>query len=221
MEGTLQAHGFAYDYADLYQTSAAEPPVHNADALIFLGGSMSANDDLSYISRELDHLRTAVQRGRPVLGICLGAQLIAKALGASVYPNVAREIGWAPVSFTGAAQSDVVFHGLHTEMIFHWHGETFDVPKGAELLASSSACRHQAFRWGDRVYGLQFHLEATPAMIAQWCREDETCGDAREAREPIDSNAHAARTAELAGIVFGRWCNLVRGASNSGRGVGQ
>jgi GMP synthase-like glutamine amidotransferase len=216
MEGILQSHGFAYDYADLYQSLEAEPAVDDAGALIFLGGSMSANDDLGYMRRELDHIKTAVQRNRPVLGICLGAQLIAKAMGASVYPNVVREVGWAPVSFTGTAQSDVAFHGLHTEVIFHWHGETFDLPKGAELLASSAACRHQAFRWSDRVYGLQFHLEVTPAMIAQWCHEDEICGDPREAPEPIDPYAYAAHTTELAGIVFGRWCDLVRGASNSG-----
>jgi GMP synthase-like glutamine amidotransferase len=216
MEAVLQSYGFAYDYADLYQSPASEPPVSKADALIFLGGSMSANDDLGYIGRELDHIKTAVQRSRPVLGICLGAQLIAKALGASVYPNVAREIGWAAVSFTGTAQSDVVFHGLQTEVIFHWHDETFDIPKGAELLASSAACRHQAFRWGDRVYGLQFHLEVTPAMIAQWCHEDEICGNPREAPGPIDAYAYSARTTELAGIVFGRWCGLVRRASNSG-----
>ena len=90
MEAVLQSYGFAYDYADLYQSPASEPPVSKADALIFLGGSMSANDDLGYIGRELDHIKTAVQRSRPVLGICLGAQLIAKALGAS----------W-PVSFSG------------------------------------------------------------------------------------------------------------------------
>jgi GMP synthase-like glutamine amidotransferase len=216
MEGILEAHGFAYDYADLYQSPAAEFPVSNADALIFLGGSMSVNDDLWYLRRELDHIKTAMQSSQPVLGICLGAQLIAKALGASVYPNAAREIGWAPVSLTSAAESDALFRGLHTEVMFHWHGETFDVPKDAELLASSSACRHQAFRWGDRVYGLQFHLEVTPTMIAQWCREDETCGDQREAREPIDPYAHIARVTELAGVVFGRWCDLVRVASNSG-----
>jgi len=211
----LQAHRFGYDYVDLYQSPTAEPPVREADALIFLGGSMSANDDLLYIDRELEYIRSAVRQRQPVLGLCLGAQLIAKGLGASVHPNVRKEIGWAPVSFTEAAQSDAIFHGLNSEIIFHWHGETFEVPQGAELLACSSLCRHQAFRWGDNVYGLQFHLEATPAVIAQWCREDEVCRDAREAIEPIDPHAHVGRAAELARLVFGRWCDLVSGVSNS------
>jgi len=215
LQAILRAHGFAYEYADLYRSPAADFAVRDADALIFLGGSISANDDLHYIGHEVQHIRNAVQHGQPVLGICLGAQLIAKALGANVYPNVVKEIGWAPVSFTEAAQSDVVFHGLDTEIIFHWHGETFGVPKGAVLLASSAVCRHQAFRWGDKVYGLQFHLEVTPPMIAQWCCEDDACGEAREAREPIDPHAHAARTSELARIVFGRWCDLVSGVSHS------
>jgi len=209
IEGILRAHGFAYNYADLYLSPTTEASVCDAEALIFLGGAMSANDDLRYIDREFEYIKRALQRRQPVLGICLGAQLIAKALGARVYPNAGKEIGWAPVSFTEAAHRDAIFHGLNTEVIFHWHGETFDVPTGAELLASSSACHHQAFRWGDRVYGLQFHAEVTPAMIEQWCREDAACGEAREAPEPIAPHAHAARTTELARIIFGRWCDLV------------
>jgi GMP synthase (glutamine-hydrolysing) len=215
MQDILQAHGFTYEYADLYQSPAAEPAVDDADALIFLGGSMSANDPVGYIDRELQYISRAVQRRQPVLGLCLGAQLIAKALGAKVHSNAVKEIGWAPVTFSGAAESDAVLHGLRTEVIFHWHGETFDVPEGADLLASSAACRHQAFRWGENVYGLQFHLEVTAAMIERWRHEGEACGEAREAREPIDPYAHLARTTELARIVFGRWCHLVSGVSHS------
>jgi hypothetical protein len=96
------------------------------------------------------------------------------------------------------------------ETIFHWHGETFELPPGAELLASSDACRNQAFRAGNRIYGLQFHLEVTPAMIAEWCREDEACGDARELTQPIDPYTHAVRSGELAQLVFGRWCALLK-----------
>ena len=173
--------------------------------MILLGGSMSANDNLSFIQREIEHVQVAVQAGKPVLGICLGAQLIAKALGSKVYRNAQTEIGWAPVTFTNAARNDPLFRGYDSEVIFHWHGETFDLPEGASLLASSAACRHQAFRLGDRVYGLQFHLEVTPEMIAQWCQED-----AGETTGPIDPYAHSARTMELARIVFGRWCELVK-----------
>jgi GMP synthase-like glutamine amidotransferase len=205
----LEAHGFHYAYADLFVSSAPVSGILDADALIFLGGSMSANDDLPAIHREIEYIRAAISLWKPVLGVCLGAQLIAKALGARVYPNNEKEIGWAPVMFTDAAQGDSLFADVSgSEVVFHWHGETFELPGAAELLASSLACRHQAFRHGDRIYGLQFHLEVTPAMITQWCREDEACGEAREAKEAIDPYAHAARAEELAGLIFGRWCAL-------------
>ncbi|MCU1274221.1 MAG: glutamine amidotransferase class-I [Bryobacterales bacterium] len=206
----LDAHGIAYDYTDSYQI-ADERRLRNAGALIFLGGTMSVNDDLPFIHREVDHIRAAVIRGQPVLGICLGAQLIAKALGARVYKNTVTEIGWAPVTFTSAAPHDPLFaHLPRSETVFHWHGDTFDLPDGAELLASSAHCRHQAFRLGDRVYGLQFHLEVTPAMIVQWCAEDAACGDAREVKKPIDSGADAEQSGKLARLVFNRWCSLVK-----------
>jgi len=212
MGDALDAHAIAYDYADLYaHPTSPAPPVNEADALILMGGSMSANDNLPFITREIEYIRGAVSGGKPVLGVCLGAQLIAKTLGARVYANHVKEVGWAPVTFTDSAPRDPLFTGLAgPEVIFHWHGETFDLPSGAELLASSVACRNQAFRVSDRIYGLQFHLEVTPAMIVEWCREDEACG-APEARQPIDPYAHAARTGELAETIFGRWCSLVKG----------
>ena len=205
----LEAHGIAYDYAGS-DTAVEEARLHDAGALIFLGGVMSANDNLPFIRREIEHIRAAIVRGQPVLGICLGAQLIAKALGARVFKNAIAEIGWAPITFTNAAQRDPLFADLPpSETVFHWHGDTFDLPDGAELLASSAVSRHQAFRLGDRVYGLQFHLEVTPDMIAQWCAEDAACGDACEVKDPIDPTAHSVQSGELARLVFNRWCSLV------------
>jgi GMP synthase (glutamine-hydrolysing) len=212
----LDAHKISYDYADPYASPAPADSVAEAGALIVLGGSMSANDDLTYLQNEIEHIRAAILGGKPVLGVCLGAQLTARALGARAYANPVKEIGWWPVAFTPHAKCDPLFNGLDgSEVMFQWHGETFDLPAGADLLATSSACRHQAFRWGDRIYGLQFHLEATPAIIRQWCLEDAACGDAREATEPIDANAHGARAKELARLVFGRWCDLVKGQTRT------
>lgn len=205
----LDEHGIACRYTDLCDATGADTGIEDADALILLGGSMSANDNLSFIQREINHVQAAIQTRKPVLGICLGAQLIAKALGSKVYSNGKKEIGWEPVTFSGAARNDALFHGRDTEVIFHWHGETFDLPDGAELLASSAACRHQAFRFGDRVYGLQFHLEVTPQMISQWCQEDEACW-AREESGHIDPFAHAAQVTSLARLIFGRWCELAK-----------
>ncbi|MGA9623052.1 MAG: hypothetical protein WBQ65_01170, partial [Bryobacteraceae bacterium] len=144
------------------------------------------------------------------LGVCLGAQLIAKALGAKVYRNPVKEIGWFEIHFTGAAARDPLFAGVGpSETVFHWHGETFDLPPGAERLAYSEACRNQAFRFAAGVFGLQFHLEVTPAMIEDWSAQDANCGDVRELATPIDPRQNAARLALLSSVVFGRWCDLL------------
>jgi hypothetical protein len=126
------------------------------------------------------------------------------------------------LSFTTAAASDPLLAGLDYETVFHWHGETFDLPSGAELLASSELCRHQAFRAGESLYGLQFHLEVTPEMIADWCLQDENCGDVRELPAPVDPVYNAARLQQLSAVVFGRWCDMLSvegsvrgGAANS------
>ena len=206
----LASRGFACEYVDLYRREEPVPNILDADALIFMGGPMSANDDLRYIRQELDLIGEAVALRKPILGVCLGAQLIAKALGARVFPNTVKEIGWYPIHWTDAAAEDPVCRGLaDPETVFHWHGETFDLPRGAEWLAWSDACRHQAYRVGESIYGLQFHLEVTPDMIADWLQQDVNCGDVREVSAPIDPYAHADRLKELAALVFGRWCNLI------------
>jgi GMP synthase-like glutamine amidotransferase len=146
------------------------PAVGDVDLLVVMGGPMSANDDERYpwIVGERRFIREAIDAGRSVLGVCLGAQLIARALGARVYPNREREIGWLPIdgaSNSGDAPAWAVA-GRQTP-VFHWHGETFDLPPGAVHLARSAACENQAFRIGDRVMGLQFHLEVTPAAVRE------------------------------------------------------
>lgn len=205
----LAPHSIVCEYVDLYR-DGVRPDIRGADALIFMGGPMSANDDLPQIRQALDLIGDAVSLGKPILGVCLGAQLIAKALGARVYANPEREIGWYPVCWTGAASRDALLHGLTApETVFHWHGETFDLPSGAELLAYSDACRHQAYRVGEDIYGLQFHLEVTPEMVADWCAQDANCGDQREIETPIDPYVNADRLKELAALVFGRWVRRI------------
>jgi GMP synthase-like glutamine amidotransferase len=199
----LEERGISIEYADLYRPGPPPPDITQAAGLIFMGGPMSANDDLPYLRQELQLIAQAVERRQPVLGVCLGAQLIAKALGAKVYRNPVKEIGWFEIHFTGAAARDPLFAGVGpAETVFHWHGETFDLPPGAERLAYSEACRNQAFRAAAGVYGLQFHLEVTPAMIEDWCDRDANCGD-------VDARLNAARVAALSSLVFGRWCDLL------------
>jgi GMP synthase-like glutamine amidotransferase len=205
----LEAASIGYEHVDLFREP--ERSIPEADGIILMGGPMSVNDGLPWIDRELALIRDMAAAGRPVLGVCLGAQLIAKALGARVYRNTVKEIGWFPVEWTAEAQSDALFAGLSSpETVFHWHGETFDLPAGSERLACSKDCRNQAFRTGNNVYGLQFHLEVTPEIISDWCVEDANCGDVRELEAPIDPYCNAARLRELSSLVFGRWCALVK-----------
>jgi GMP synthase-like glutamine amidotransferase len=207
----LAAHDFGVDYADLYAQDA--PPVNpdRYDALIFMGGPMSVNDDLAYLRCEEEFIRDAIRRDVPMLGICLGSQLIAHALGAAVRRCPLKEIGWFEIKLTAAALEDPLFDGFtESETVFHWHGETFDLPEGAVLLASSERCRNQAYRLGDRVYGLQFHPEVTPAMIADWCCQDENCGDVKELDGPIDAMRNADRLEQIASSLFSVWSEIVR-----------
>jgi len=209
LETVLRSRGIGIDYADLYMEGTAVPDPSVYQGLIFMGGPMSVNDDLAWLRLEEGFIRDAVAARIPVLGICLGSQLVARALGATVRRNPNKEIGWLDVRFTPKAAEDPLFGGLTTENIFHWHGETFDLPERAELLASSALCRNQAFRLGSGVYGLQFHLEVTPEMISEWCVQDENCGDVRELTSPIDPYRNQVRQSTLSDRVFGAWCRLL------------
>ena len=183
----LEEHQVKYQYHDLGDAWSPE----NHSALIIMGGPMSANDNLAGLKEELAVIEMMLRADKPLLGICLGSQLIAKALGARVFRNPELEIGWEPVWLTDAAKEDPVFGGLESpETFFHWHGETFDLPAGAECLAYSEKCEHQAYRYGQRVYGIQFHPEVTSEMIADWCQQPVNCGDVRTLEAPIDPHLH-------------------------------
>ena len=134
--------------------------------LVFMGGPMSVNDSLPWIEAELELIRQAQRSNLPVLGHCLGGQLIAKALGATVAPNTRKEIGWHEVK-KDAKSSDWLENLPPSFEAFHWHGETFDIPEGAEHLLESRWCRNQAFAHG-RMLALQFHVEMTEPMVKEW-----------------------------------------------------
>lgn len=211
IEPALAECGVTIESVDRALEHATVPDVSSAAGLIFMGGPMSANDNLPYLGQEMEFIRQAVERGQPVLGVCLGAQLTAKALGARVYRNPVKEVGWFDIELTDAGRQDPVLSSLdERETVLQWHGETFDLPAGAQWLARSEACAHQAFRVGANVYGLQFHLEVTPEMIADWCMQDANCGDVRELDGPIDPKRNAERLAGLSRLVFGRWAALLR-----------
>lgn len=153
------------------------PNAAEIDCLIVMGGPMSVNDEpaLPWLVPEKRVIGDMITRGKPVLGVCLGAQLIANVLGAKVYPNAEKEIGWFPIQSTASGHHGRVVRFPDECVVFHWHGETFDLPAGAVPLATSAACRNQAFQFGPNVIGLQFHLETTPDSahdLVAHCRED-------------------------------------------------
>ncbi|MBN2037110.1 MAG: type 1 glutamine amidotransferase [Chitinispirillaceae bacterium] len=146
------------------------PSFDSFDLLVIMGGSMSACDDAAYpwLSPEKAFIRTAMDSGRAVLGICLGAQMIAAALGAAVYANKNKEIGWFPVTLTPQGTASRLFKGWPlTFPCFHWHEDTFDLPNGATRIAFSKACMNQAFICGRRTVALQFHIECTRDSITR------------------------------------------------------
>lgn len=138
--------------------------------MIVMGGPMSANDvHLDFLAAELKLLQLAITDDFPVLGICLGAQLLAKAAGAAIHTAAEQELGWYPLSPAAAAANDPLFSLLSDDLrVFQWHGETFTLPAQATLLASCRNVLHQAFRLGTCQYGLQFHVEVNEAIIRDW-----------------------------------------------------
>ncbi len=178
LDESLRQAGLTYSVIDLPRGAPRSFQPGQLSGLIVLGGPMNVDDvDLyPYLADEVHWVRQAVEIGLPVLGICLGSQMLAKALGARVYPNDHKEIGWYPVDLAATAEADPLFGECSPrETVFQWHGDTFDLPEHATLLASSPLCRHQAFSYGPAAYGIQFHLEVTAAMIEDWLRQPANC----------------------------------------------
>ena len=152
------------------------PKLDDLTHIVFLGGPMNVYEEDRYpFLRDEDlFIKEAIQRGKTILGICLGAQLIAKALGAKVFKAPVKEIGWYDVSLTDEGTKDPLFSSLPKRFsVFQWHEDTFEIPKAGKLIATSSSVPHQAFRYEENAYGLQFHLEVTREMIQEWMKTYE------------------------------------------------
>lgn len=173
----LKRAGWRAKIIDVWKPGFIAPAASSMRALIVMGGPMGVyeQDRYPFLKKELALMKRMVSAGKPVLGVCLGSQLLAAALGRRVYPNERKEIGWYKVKLTPAGKRDPLFHDLPSEpQVFQWHGDTFDLPRGAALLATSPLCRNQAFRIGQRAWGLQFHLETDPPMIRDWLGQPGT-----------------------------------------------
>lgn len=176
IEPWLLSAGFEISRSRFFE-SPELPDLRNIDLLVVMGGPMSVNDEdeFPWLVEEKAFIRAAIASRKPVLGICLGAQLIASAMGARIYRNQVKEIGWFPVQAIPAPNDSALFSFPSTQTVFHWHGETFDLPPGAIRIAGSEGCDNQAFQLGGSVIGLQFHLETTPESardIIAHCRSE-------------------------------------------------
>lgn len=171
LDPLLRDHGFRIRYVNFDRDRDAEVSIEGYDGLIVLGGPMSADDIEGYphLGREVVTINKALDRDLPILGVCLGAQLLALSLGGQVTPNPVPEIGWYDVEPTAEGLADpLIAEFSSTQPVFQWHGDTFSIPEGAVHLARTAQCANQAFRYGKHAYGFQFHLEVDQPMIERW-----------------------------------------------------
>lgn len=192
IEGWLTARGHTLTCTRFYAGETAPAAADGFDWLIVMGGPMNIYQyrDHPWLKAEKRVIREAVAAGKRVLGVCLGAQLIADALGGKVYQNAEREIGWFPVTAVPEGKESP-FAFPETTTVLHWHGDTFSLPPGGVWLARSAGCENQAFAVGTRVLGLQFHLEMTPpdvARIASACADELTGG--RYVQSAVELTSH-------------------------------
>ena len=204
MEAYLREQGHALSMTHLYLDEKL-PDVKDFEVLIVMGGPMGIYDheEHSWLVAEKEFIKQTIDAGKKILGICLGAQLIADVLGAQVYKGEHREIGWFDIKMASALNhSSLMGIFPQTMEVFHWHGDTFDIPAAALPLASSEACRNQGFIYEDRVVALQFHLETTPESAGLLI---EHCGDELDGSRFVQSEqeimADDARFTQLNGYM--------------------
>lgn len=183
--------------------------------LIVMGGPQSVyeQDKFPYLTAEIRLIEDALRRERPVLGVCLGSQLIAATLGAKVYPGRKKEIGWHRLTLTDAAKTDALWKDApQSFMGLHWHGDIFDLPRGATLLASSALTAHQGFRYGRNAYAFLFHIEVNAAhvrtMVDTFAEEVSACGLNGRAIT-LNAHTHLPALQNIGQAVFTRWTGLL------------
>lgn len=169
----LDARDIPWQLVKVDEGALIPPSILAYSGVVLMGGSMSVNDDLPWIAPLLDLIRQAKDNDIPLLGHCLGGQLMSKALGASVTQNAIKEIGWGEVTVSNNEVAEKWFGEIETFNAFHWHGETFSLPVGATHLLASTYCQNQAWSIGKHV-AFQTHIEMTPDMVKKWCEEGET-----------------------------------------------
>lgn len=218
LDPLLRDAGFRIRYVNFDRHPHAEPDLEGYDGLIVLGGPMNVDqtDEHPHLLVELRAIEDALKRNLPILGICLGGQLLAKALGADVRKNEVREIGWYDIARREAGKGDpLIRHFNDVERMFQWHGDTFDIPTSAVHLVSSDDCANQAFRYGEKAYGLQFHMEVDEPMIHRWLNVPSLKVELESMGERTSADAIRAHTREsierlksLSQTSFGEFVSL-------------
>ncbi len=220
LDPLIRARGHRVRYANFEREPDATPSLDNYRGLIVLGGPMNVEDhpQRAHLRTEMRLIEQALKDDKPVLGICLGAQLLAHVLGAPVTRHHTSEIGWYQLESTEHGQKDAILAPLgQSTPVFQWHGYTFAIPASAQHLARTQSCENQAFRYGDNAYGFQFHLEVDAALIGRWLAtpayRDELCsaspaGQSLHAVEQATAE-HATRMKELAEPVFNNFLDLI------------
>lgn len=217
----LREQGVVFEVRNAELGEVPPPDLRAHGALAILGGEMSANDPLPFLRQTEALIRKAVRDGVPTLGHCLGGQLMARALGARVLESPAPEIGWQPLEVLDLPLAHAWFGEPRSTAVFHWHHESFDLPPGAQRLATSAACPNQAFAIGPHL-AMQFHVEIDHDRIAEWSQDEGPryldalahhatvqTREAMRADEAVHLPAHQA----LARRIYGRWLSLARSRS--------
>lgn len=212
----LEGEALAWQYVRIFEGKLVPKEMGIAGGLIVMGGPMGVyeQDRYPHLRDEMRLIECALKEGKPVLGICLGSQLLAAVLGASVIKGQRKEIGWYPIKLAAAASQDRLWDGAPAEfMAFHWHSDVFELPSGAVNLASSEQTACQAFRYGASAYGLLFHLEVTEGMTAQMAVDfaSELRGAGGDPKQlASDSASYCGKLQEIGETVFPRWARLTR-----------
>ena len=215
MEDTLRNAGVDFTYVATHSGDTVPREMAGRSGLIVMGGPMGVFENARYpfLRDEMRLIESALKSGKPVLGVCLGSQLLAAVLGANVTKGEKKELGWHPVTLTGDAAADGLLAGVPAEFWpFHWHGDVFPLPAKAVRLASSRQTPNQAFRFGPNAYGILFHLEVTANQISQMLLDfadelQEAGGNANDIA--AQSPQYLPALQETARTVFGRWARLL------------